>query len=381
MNSQTRNLIAYYAVLFAVGLMAGCLGPAIPELAKNTHSSLSEVSLVFSMRPAGYLLGTLLAGRLMDRMPGHPVLIAALALAAASLTLTPQMATLASLTLLVLLLGFSDGTMDVGANTLLPWVYGEKSGPYFIGLHFMFGLGALTAPILIERSFHFSGSIHSGFLWMGLFALPVIVGLLFIPSPAHQAKKDDAAAPVDKRLLLLIVLCFLAYGGAESAFGNWIFSYARARNLADDSGAAFMTSLYWGALTLGRLAALPISFKAAPGSILKFDAALCLLSVGAILIFPGSSSLLWAATAALGLGMASFFPTLMSYAGRRLAPDGRVSGGITSLFFVGSSGGSIILPWLIGQGFERLGPATAPAFIFASLLGMAALTLVLARPR
>jgi len=46
-------------------------GPALPSLAEHTGTTLSQISVVFTTAAAGYLLGSLAAGRLFDRLPGH----------------------------------------------------------------------------------------------------------------------------------------------------------------------------------------------------------------------------------------------------------------------------------------------------------------------
>ena len=375
MNSPSRHLFSYYASMFCVGLLAACLGPALPTFAANTHSTLQQVSLILAMRPAGYLAGTLLAGRMLDRMPGHPILIAALVLAASAMVLAPQMQSLGALTALVLALGFGDGALDVGTNTLLPWVYGDAAGPYFIGLHFVFGLGALGAPIIIGRALSIGAGTGSAFVLMGLMALPALVALYLLPSPQHLPQQVPLrTVPEDHRVgptrVLLVVLIFLAYGGSEAAFGAWIFSYAKALRLADDAGAAYLTGLFWGSLTAGRLLSIPLTLRYPLPRILRLDALGCLFSVGLLLAFPHSKTCLWAATTGAGLSMASFFPTLVVWAGRQLSPSGRVSSSLTSLFFVGSSCGAILLPWLIGQGFESYGPFVAPALIGVSVFLM-----------
>jgi FHS family Na+ dependent glucose MFS transporter 1 len=366
-----RYLLSYYASMFSVGLMAACLGPALPTLAASTHSSLQQVSLIFTMRPAGYLAGTLLAGRFLDRRPGHPLLVGALLLTAVALVLTPQMGSLGPLTALVLVLGFGDGTLDVGSNTLLPWVYGDASGPYFNGLHFVFGLGALFAPIIIERALSLGLGMGGGFAVMGLCSLPAVLSLCLIPSPnVHKPSSSPAPGVTHPWSVLLIALVFMTYGGSEAAFGCWIFSYAKASHLADDSSAAYLTSLFWGSLTAGRLAAIPLAMRFSMRRILAVDAIGCLAFIAMPLLWPHSRPFLWISTAGLGLSMSSFFPSLVVFAGRQLSPSGRVSGGLTSVFFVGSSCGAMLIPWLIGQAFETHGPGTAPAVIAVALLAM-----------
>jgi hypothetical protein len=46
-----------------------------------------------------------------------------------------------------------------------------------------------------------------------------------------------------------------------------------------------------------------------------------------------------------------------------------MTGGVTGFFLVGSSLGSMALPWLIGQFFESVGPRVFPAFLTATIAG------------
>jgi FHS family Na+ dependent glucose MFS transporter 1 len=361
-------LISYYAVLTVVGLLAGLLGPVLPSLAQNTHSSLKELSLILAMRPAGYLLGTLLLGRLLDRRAGHPLLVAALLLAAITLLFSPLSSSLPFLSFLILLMGFADGTLDVGSNTLLPWVYGDAVGPYLNGMHFAFGIGALSAPLLVARALEVAGNPKWAFWSIGLLMLPPALLLLLIPSPKRPPTPINApSATIKPGLAALVVLCFMSYGASETAMGTWIFSYATSSKLGSPEDAAYLSSLFWGSLTFGRLMGIPLALRFPLSRILRLDACGSILSLALILFCPHSTTALWLGTTGAGLSMASFFPTLLAESSRRLSPGARLSGSLTSLFFVGSSSGSIALPWIIGQGFDHFGPSLAPTAILTSL--------------
>jgi len=73
---------------------------------------------------------------------------------------------------------------------------------------------------------------------------------------------------------------------------------------------------------------------------------------------------IWAGTLGLGFFMASFFPTTVTLAGQKMQITGQVSG----WFFVGAGAGGMILPWLIGQLFEAIGPGITILFIMIDLL-------------
>jgi fucose permease len=82
-------------------------------------------------------------------------------------------------------------------------------------------------------------------------------------------------------------------------------------------------------------------------------------------------------TIGLGFFMAAFFPTTITFAGQRMRINGKVSG----WFFVGSGFGGMIIPWMIGQLFESVGPSIAITLIFIDLLAaLMVLFVLLANP-
>jgi fucose permease len=153
-------------------------------------------------------------------------------------------------------------------------------------------------------------------------------------------------------LLVLFVLFFFICEGAAAGFPGWIYSYAVTLGLGDQTSAAYLTSAYWGAFTLARLLAIPISTRVRPRYILLADLLGGLLSLGVILGWPQSPAATWLAAIGLGLSMASLFPTTILLAGRRMT----ITGQVTGWFFVGASLGNMFFPMLFGQLFDSVGP-------------------------
>lgn len=344
---------AYYVAFIALGTTGAVLGPTLRGLAEHTRSPLSQISLLFTAASLGYLIGSLLSGRLYDRVPGHPVMAAGLLVLAAMLGLAPLSPWLWSLFLVFVIIGIAQGAVDVGGNTLLVWIHGNKVPPFMSGLHFCFGVGALLSPIIVAQSKGLSQDIIWAYWALAVLMLPVAVWLLRLTSPVIQrAASDDSTRPVDDRLLALMVLFFFLHVGAEISFGGWISTYAVAMNLASETGADYLTSAFWGAFTLSRLLSIPIALRLRPGTILLGGLLGCLVSLAIILLWSNSSTLLWLGTAGMGLSIAPLFPTSISLAERRMA----ITGQVTAWFLVGASLASMLLPWLIGQLFEPIGP-------------------------
>ena len=152
--------------------------------------------------------------------------------------------------------------------------------------------------------------------------------------------------------MVLIVLFYFLYIGAEVSVTGWIHTYAVQVGLMDRTMAAYLTSAFFGALTLARLVAIPVATRFRPGQILLGDLLICLASGGLLLLFPMSVMALWAAVLGVGIGMASLFPTMLDFAQNRMTLTGRING----IFFFGGSSGGMTVPWLIGQFFESTGP-------------------------
>lgn len=362
---QRRSVLGYYAAIFALGLAAAVLGPTLPGLAQHTHTDLRTVSFLFTARAFGYMLGSIQSGRWYDHWPGHAVLAAGLLLMAVTMVLTPLMSFLGALTAAILALGVADGMLDVGSNTLLVWVYRHKVGPWMNGLHFCFGLGALLAPVVVAQALAISGDITYAYWALAVLMLPGAFWLFRLPSPTVPTGAYEGPAEQGNHVLVVLIALFTAlYVGAEVGFGGWIFSYAVALNLSDGPGAAYLTAAFWGALTVGRLLAVPLAMRVRPSTIVLGDLVGCLASVGMMLLSAHSVIAIWLGTGGLGLFMASIFPTTLVFAERLLVMTGRVTG----WFLVGASLGAMSLPWLMGQLFELMGPRVLLSTIMAALM-------------
>ncbi len=356
---------AYYASFILLGLATAAEGPSLPTLAKHTASGLDRISLIFVTGALGYLIGSLAGGRAYDRWRGHRVMAAMLLCMTLAAVVYPLASVLGVLLLATFIMGFAKGAVDVGCNTLLQWVHDGNVGPYMNGLHFAFGLGSFFAPILLARTLAATGDIYWAFWVIAILIVPLAFWLWLLPSPAVAGEADGPAArTVSLAPVLLVVLAFFLYVGAEVGFSNWLYTYAITLDLEDTIRAAYLTSVFWALFTLGRLLGVWVSTRLAPGLILALDFIGCLLSLACIAAFPSSVALLWLGSAALGLSMASIFPTILMLAGEKL----QVSGTVTGWFLVGAGAGGMLLPWLIGNAFTSSGPHTMLVLVLADLV-------------
>jgi FHS family Na+ dependent glucose MFS transporter 1 len=356
----------YYGSFIIFGLLTAALGPTLPGLARNTGTALAQISFVFTAQALGYLMGSVYGGHLFDRLPGHRLLFGVLLGMSVLAFFVPSISVLWLLVLVFILLGAMQGSLEVGDNTLLVWMYRDGVGPYINALHFFFGVGAVLSPIIIARAIASGGDFHWVYWVLSLLAIPVAVWLVRLPSPTNPHKSQSGqSARANPLLVALVAVLLFLYVGAEASYGGWIYTYTINQFEAHPAAsAALLTSAFWGALTVGRLVSIPMAARVKPATILVVDLLGCLLSLGIILIWPSSLAAVWVGTLSLGFFMAAFFPTTVTLAGQKMHITGRVSG----WFFVGAGAGGMILPWLIGQLFEVIGPGITITFIMVDLL-------------
>lgn len=345
--------LAYFAALVGLGLSGVSLGPTLPGLAQQTQSAIGAISILFTSRSVGGLVGSLGVAKLYDRLPGHRVLAAMLGLGAVSLFFVPLISQLWLLAAVMVLLGMAEASMDVGGNALLIWLFKEKAAPYLNGLHLMFGLGATLSSILVARVLIWTGGISWVYWGIGLAFVPIAIAVVRLPSPSKPVESDQHERPKASGFTTaFFILFFYAYVAAEVTYGGWIYSFVLHRGVASEVTAAYLTSSFWLALMLGRLISIPLSARLKLSTIMAWNFLGAFASMLVIIFGQNSLNLLFAGTLGLGLSFASMFPVMIAYANQHIPVDGRVTG----WFMAGASAGGMTVPWLVGQFFEPVGP-------------------------
>ena len=353
-NRSFLYFLTYGICFISLGLAMASLGPILPFLAENLDVSLGQISFLFTASSLGYLTGSAGGGRLFDRYKGHHLMMIALVLMILMGVLIPIIPVFILLLAVMFIFGLGQGALDVGGNVNLLWVYQSRVGPYMNALHFCFGVGAFLAPIVMHQVMNLAGgSITWPFWTLSILFLPSLVGLGLLQSPTNPEKEDGTRAKVnvDYKLVVLMMVLFFVYVGVETGFGGWIFTYATQTGIATESAASYMNSIYWGALTLGRLVSVLLAKRLKPSTILIGNFGFSIVFLSLILIWPVNIGIVWAASAGLGFSLSSVFPTLLALGESRM----KITGAMTGLFFLGSSLGGTLLPMLMGQIFEYIG--------------------------
>ncbi len=369
-NDAIRRTFGYYSLFICLGLDSAIIGPTLPALAVQTASRLGQMGLLFLVGAIGYTLGTMIGGRVFDRVRGHPVLGITQLIAAALIFFIPLAPWFWLLLSILFCKGFAEGFINTGANALLLWTHAEKVGPFMNGLHFCFGLGAFLSPLLVAQVAGMEGGYRWAFWALAAFA--ALVGLRMVSMPGSprpiQARSPETVktvhAPVSYALVISAMLFLFFYVGAEITFGGWVYTYAVTLKLASAAGAAYLTSAFWLAFTIGRLISIPAATRFTPKQVILAASFSCLSVLALGIIFSGSSSALWMMAIGLGFCMAPVWPTGFTLAGQSI----HMTGNITGVILLGDSFGGMVLPTLMGKVIEGNGPRAMVYLVFGSLV-------------
>jgi MFS transporter, FHS family, Na+ dependent glucose transporter 1 len=346
-RSVTAHTTAYFLCFALVGVLSATLGPSLLTLSEVTGSPLGSLGLLFTVDSFGSVCGSLLAGYLLNRFATHLQAIAGLAGITVLMAVLPLLTEPAALLPAWWALGLCKTFLIVTVNTLLIWQRRGSVGPHMNVADFFLGLGSLLMPVVIAQSLLTTGQLQWAYWAAGTMAVALIAWMWrLLPGPRMLAERDERRTGGGGRLVTTVAMLLFFYVGAEISFAGWIPSYVQDRHITDSAAeAAYFTSLFWVAITAGRLLWLPLTRRYPPERLLALSIAGCVLTLSLIWLDPRSARFVVAGTVGFGLAMAAIFPLAFILLDRRVTVTGRVS----AVCLCTASIGAMFFPWLIGH--------------------------------
>ena len=359
-----------YLVSFLVlGSALSLAGPALSHLRGRVGTDDGGISLVFVGSSSGYMIGSFLGGRFLDRGRGHQMWAGCMIISVITIVVISQLRDLAPLVAAFVVLGVSCGVGDVSGNTLVVWSRPESPGAALNALHLFFALGALSAPLLTNRAIAWSDS-----LWpvaVPLAVLTIISSFILLSTPApiktrapDHSHDDLAAASVRRGQLLVVGLFFFVYVALEVGFANWIHSYVEQIGYGGANTATGVTVTFWVGFSVGRVIAIGLARRFSAGWMLCGSMSIALASSAVLVAVNGGNIGLWIVTFLFGVSIAPQFASMISYAEAHLA----LSGAATSVFIGAAGLGGLVMPWTLGQLFDARGPGVLPPVTLVACL-------------
>lgn len=369
-----RDLLLFGLALVAfvsLGLPDAVIGVAWPSMRRSFELPLDRLGVLLFAASIGYLAASFLNGPVTRRYGVGGVLLGSSALVVLSAAAFAAAPSFLLLLLAAVFAGTGGGAIDAAINGFAALRFSPGRVSW---LHASYGVGAALGPVLMTAVLTAGLSWRWGYVVLG--ALIAALGLCFArtrawweasPSAAAEAPHASLRDSLRSPILLGSALLFLLYTGVETVAGQWAFSlFTEGRGMpAALAGGA--VSLYWGGLTLGRVASGVAAHRVDPrlilrGSLLAAPLWACLLAAN---VGPWTDIL---ALGALGFTVGPVFPLLIAETPARVG-DSHSTNAVGVQIAAGSLGWAA-LPAAAGVLAGRLGLETIPLFVVAAAVAV-----------
>lgn len=372
--------LVQYIGFIAIGIIANIMGPLLPAIRTDIDINYSQGGMLLSGQFIGMLITSIIGGYLIHKTGKKAFMLAGSALVITGLLGCLAAKSYFTLYAFNLVTGFGYGIYELGINVLCADSSEENKGSDMNFVHFFYGVGAIIAPLIAFVCSESLGNWRYGF-GLALIA-PVIVSALLLRYRIDGHGSDifdgDKAAerssnPLTSPLLWIAGVAMFFYVGVEVSTGGWITVFWTNTLPNSFIPASFTATIFWLALTIGRLFSGRIADRigltnyllAASTGTLLLSAAWRLLPQGNWTIF---------IIAALGLLCSGQFPTAMAIVTSHFPERSGIAAGFISVFS-GLSG--FLIPAGIGRVADTFGISVLTLAIMVLSIFLAVSTYIL----
>ena len=264
--TQTATLqgSARHEALIALGLSVGSavsLGFSrfayallLPPMRDSLHWTYVQAGGLNTANAVGYIFGSLMAAWFSKRLGIKAAFMHSLWVSALALLASGMVDSYSALWALRALGGFTTAVLYIVGASLSTGIGGPQMAPRMVAIYIT-GVGSgiaisglVVPPILAELG---PGGWHSGWVWMGLISLAmmVIAGLAVKAVPA-QAARDSGALPMSEaRFLWPTFASFALYAAGYVSYMTFIVLLLRQQG-----GSAALAATFWVVLGIASFA-------------------------------------------------------------------------------------------------------------------------------
>jgi MFS family permease len=339
-------------VVFALnGVLFASIFSRLPAIQERTDIGDGALGLALLCAMLGLLSAQILTGPLISKRGSRPLVIVGAIGYAIGLVPIALAGTWGVLAASLLLVGFSNGLLDVAMNTHGLTVEKQLERPILSTLHAAFSFGALGGAAL--------GGLAAGagigvephlFTVCAAGMVCVLVAARFLLPPGADATPDGPLFAVPTRALVLVgafAFCVLL---TEGAVNDWSAVYIEGDLDASDATAAAGLACFSLTMGIGRLFGDRLNLALGPVRLARGGAGLAAVGIGIALLADGPAVALFGFACA-GIGLAGLFPLAL----RAAAAKGETPGPSVAAVSAGGYLGFMAGPPSIGGIAELAG--------------------------
>ncbi|MEW2402002.1 MFS transporter [Streptomyces sp. NPDC046862] len=310
-------------MFFAVpGMVMAVWGARMPAVQAAAHLGPGQLSLVLLGAAVGMVAGVQAGGRIAHRHGASCLLIAPMVVFGIILALLGQCRTLPTLILGAVFWGAAHGLLDVGANAAAVNCELSVQRRIMSSLHAAYSIGGLCGALLAavtawlshDTLFAVVGAIT---VLVALAASPAIRGAASLnraPESTVPAIGESVTPMLSRSTVWLLGALAAACLWAEGAAADWSAAHLHSLRTSEAT-AAIAYALYSAAMAAGRLVGDRLATRYGAPALVRVGAALAAGGLGTALAV-GSSQAALVGWMALGAGLSTAMPSLITAAGR-----------------------------------------------------------------
>lgn len=366
-NIRQLNLLIYF-MLLTLGITFSVVGPVSKYIAAFFAVDTSVVGYCFALFSVSYSSAVLGNGWLLEKVGARRLIQVSCGLAVIAMLGATNAPTLGIFAGCLLFFGFGMGVILPTSFYLTLLMYGEKerAGRAII-VTFFYSTGAIIGPIMAGLA------LDRGIGWQGVY-LGVVAMLLTIVLAAYRQRFEIAERPkasagefavtwsINVYFAGLAVFCYIV---SEFILNYWIVQYLMERLELGVVLASACLSLFWGCITVTRLAGRAILARVQLAHFIIVSSSIaCLAYAG--LHWVNSVYQAMGLLALMGIGYSGLYGTLVSFGTLQAK---RPSPRLTSFFLAcGSAGG--ILSYLLSSYLKQVCDISVVLAVGAGLIGL-----------
>lgn len=352
------------------------IGPSLPDLARNNSTDLASAGAIFTALYLGSIPAQLISGWLNDKYGPIAVMVIGMVIMAVGLLAVTQSHSLLLTLGLMAFAGVGDGALVVGANVIVAQTFARRRATALSLMNVFYGVGAIVGPVLVGLSLGIWQTALPAMAVVSLMLvllLPVTRGL----NKGHRELIAETEALEEGRvaegqggiyrstLLWLLAAMMLLYVGTEIGIGGWISTYTQRTTLIGTETAALIASVFYLALTGGRLVGAALGTKLRAEQLLMVSLAGAMIGGVGLLLGVGNIGLTIGSVVVTGATFGPIYPTVLAVTAARFSSN---AGKAAALVMAIGSVGGVIFPWLFGILLVGLGAQSVAQFIALLIL-------------